>query len=140
MCCFGEIILSCKCYCGNIPFLAAKKGTERRRHRGGASKRRPPLCTPPAASPTDARKCPDFRASIEIKFASLLSIRCSKIGTFLNTGRRCARRGFLRGHAFSECPLKSPSFGTFLGDQEKYIRHADKKVYLFVSQREVCVS
>ena len=25
--------------------------------------------------------------------------------------------------AFSECPLESPSFGTFLGDQEKYMMH-----------------
>ena len=55
------------------------------------------------------------------KTCKFVSGRCSKIGTFLDTGRRCARRGFLRGHAFSECPLKSPSFGTFLGDQEKYI-------------------
>ena len=29
------------------------------------------------------------------------------------------RRGFLRGHAFSECPLKAPSFGTFLGEARK---------------------
>jgi len=29
------------------------------------------------------------------------------------------RRGFLRGHAFSECPLKSRSFGTFLGETRK---------------------
>ena len=30
-----------------------------------------------------------------------------------------ASRGFLRGHAFSECPLKSLSFGTFLGEARK---------------------
>ena len=41
------------------------------------------------------------------------------------------RRGFLRGHAFSECPLKSPSFGTFLGEQEKYIP------YLYVLQKGI---
>ena len=29
------------------------------------------------------------------------------------------RRGFLRGHALSECPLKSPSFGPFLGEPRK---------------------
>ena len=31
------------------------------------------------------------------------------------------RRGFLRGHAFSECPLKPASFGSFLAGQEKNI-------------------
>jgi len=41
--------------------------------------------------------------------------------------------------AFSECPLKSPSFGTFLGDQEKYMTAPGyyKKVSLFAEKRPV---
>ena len=62
-----------------------------------------------------------FLHTYSSKTSKLFLCRHPKIGTFSGVGWRCARRGFLRGHAFSECPLKSPSFGTFLGDQEKYI-------------------
>ena len=67
-----------------------------------------------------------FSGVCKEKTCNIFSGRCSKIGTFLDTGWRCARRGFLRGHAFSECPLESPSFGTFLGEARKvHIRTLD---------------
>ena len=53
------------------------------------------------------------------KICNFLSCKRSKIGTFLDAGWRCARRGFLRGHAFSECPLKSASFSSFLAETRK---------------------
>ena len=122
----------------HVTFLAAKKVTKE----GGlrALRKCAPLRIPRRSSirhPKMFRFSDVYRENI-FRF---LSGRCSKIGTFLDTGWRCARRGFFRGGAprsefiitmlaggkhttlslaFSECPLKSPSFGTFLGDQEKY--------------------
>ena len=100
----------------HVTFLAAKKVTKE----GGlrALRKCAPLRIPRRSSirhPKMFRFSDVYRENI-FRF---LSGRCSKIGTFLDTGWRGARRGFLRGHAFSECPLKSPSFGTFLGEARK---------------------
>ena len=48
---------------GNVTFLFRQESNQRTRHRRGATKMRPLLCTSPAASPSDTRKCPDFLAS-----------------------------------------------------------------------------
>ena len=45
----------------------------------------------------------------------------SKIGTFLNAGRRCGW-GYLRGAHLSVAPLRSASFGTFLAETRKVRR------------------
>jgi len=54
------------------------------------------------------------------KTCNILSCKRSKIGTFLDADWRSGG-WILKEGAFSERLLKSPSFGTFLGDQEKYI-------------------
>jgi len=106
-------------WCGNVTFLAAKKVTKegglRRRYEKAPSLR----ILPPLRHPV-SKNVPIFE-HLPLKTCKFSLCRCPKIGTFSGIGWQCARRGFLRGHAFSECPLKSPSFGTFLGDQEKYM-------------------
>ena len=77
---------------------------------------RHPLRNPCAASPADSRKCSDFRKSTE-KTCNILSCKRSKIGTFLNAGRRCGG-GFLRGRIFV-APLKPTSLVTFLFGDKK---------------------
>ena len=81
----------------------------------------PYVLHPPLRHPA-SKNVPIFERLL-LKMLRFYPYRHPKIGTFSGVGWRCARRGFLRGHAFSECPLKSPSFGTFLGNQEKYIPH-----------------
>ena len=103
--------------CGNVTFLSLNKKVTKEVSQRGSTKMRPLWKPQPHRHPTP-ENVPIFGRLPQANLQSL-SCRCSKIGTFLDTGRRCARRGFLRGHAFSECPLKSPSFGTFLGEARK---------------------
>ena len=74
-----------------------------------------------------------FSGVYQEKTCKFLSGRCSKIGTFLDTGRRCGG-GFQRGRIFV-APLWLASFGSFLASQEKNISPPSflyKKIYVFV--------
>ena len=95
----------------------AKKSTKRRRLKGTLRK-----CAPfgiPRRIAIQHSKMFRFLNAYNSKCRKFSLCRLPKIGTFWGVGWRGARRGFLRGHAFSECPLKSPSFGTFLGEARK---------------------
>ena len=60
-----------------------------------------------------------FSSVYREKTCRFLNGRCSKIGTFLDTGWRCGG-GFQRGGIFI-APLWLASFGSFLASQEKNI-------------------
>ena len=57
---------------------------------------RPPLCTPPAASPSDTRKCADFRASTLRKPISFRVVSVQKSEHFWTLAGEAAQ-GFLKG-------------------------------------------
>ena len=105
-----------------------KKATQ-----GDIPKRHVPLRNPCARIAARLPKMSRFSVGYHEKNLQLLSWRCSKIGTFLNTGRRCGG-GFQRGRIFV-APLWLASFGSFLASQEKNISPPSflyKKIYVFV--------
>jgi len=65
-------ILFCKAknnrQCSNILFLSLNKKSIKRNQPKGRYENAPPLETP-AASPSDTRKCPDFRVSANTKLS-----------------------------------------------------------------------
>ena len=67
------------------------------------------------------------------KIRQVFSLQTPENRNIFGSRRAMRRRGFLRGHAFSKCPLKSPSFGTFLGEARKvyYALPDYRNVYLF---------
>ena len=94
-----------------VLFLTGKKRTKRSRHRGGATKKRPPLCTPPAASLSDHRKCTDFRWSTGRKLLVSEMLVCKNRDIFVH--RLAMRRGIPTGAHFRSAPLVD-FFGSFL--------------------------
>ena len=82
---------------------------------------RPPLESP-AATPSDFRKCTDFRKSTRDKTYRFLNGRCPKIGTFLDTGWRCGAGVSQGDMPFRNVPLSRFLFVLFLAKQEKNIR------------------
>ena len=109
-----NIIGSANHWCGHVTFLSLNKKVTKEISQRGATKMRPLWKPPPLRHPV-SKNVPIFEHLL-LKDLQVFLCRHPKIGTFSSVGWRCARRGFLRGHAFSECPLKSPSFGTFLGE------------------------
>ena len=121
---------------------SAKKVTKERGQRG-ATKMRPLWYPPPHRQPTP-ENVPIF-GRLQRENLQALSGRCSKIGTFLDTGWRCGGE-YQRGRIFV-APLWSPSFGTFLGEARKvhnthpYYRnvyllkkHRSKERYFFATR------
>jgi len=72
---------------------------------------------PPHRHPTP-ENVPIF-GSLQRKYLQIFEFYVFKNRNIFEHRLARRRRGFLRGHAFSECPLKSPSFGTFLGEARK---------------------
>ena len=87
----------------------------------GATKMRP-LWDLPLHRQSVSKNVPIFE-HLHLKYCKLFHGRHPKIGTFSGVGWRCARRGFLRGHAFSECHLKPPSLVTFLAAKKVTLPH-----------------
>ena len=83
----GRGICFCNYWCGNVPFLFRQERNQRSRLKE-ALREGALLKNPPAASPSDWRKCPDFRQSALRKLPDFFRCRCSKIGTFLDTERQ----------------------------------------------------
>ena len=108
--------LSATMKCGYVTFLSLNKKVTKEVSQRGATKMRPLWKPPPPRHPTP-ENVPIFRC-LPRETCRLLIFRCSKIGTFLNTGRRCGG-WILKEGAFSKRLLKSPSFGTFLGEARK---------------------
>ena len=111
-----------------------------------------PLRIPCARHASRLPKMFRFSEVYKEKTYDILSCKRSKIGTFLNAEWRCGG-GFQRGGAprsefiitmlaggkhttlslaFSECPLKSPFFGTFLGEARKVHNAALTKRYTYL--------
>ena len=122
------------------PRKVPKEGDLRRRYEKAPSLRIPP----PLLHPTP-ENVPIFRC-LQRKNLQVLHCRCSKIGTFLDTGRRCGG-GFQRGRIFV-APLWPPSLVTFLAAKKvtRLHQHNCKKVYVFAimklqppSQKKNCI-
>ena len=97
---------------------------------------RPPLCTPPAASPSEARKCADFRASALRKPISFRVVSVQKSEHFWTLAGEAAGGVHRGGRIFVAPPLCRFLLVLFLAKQEKYMTALTyyEKIYILAAK------
>ena len=92
------------------------------------------LKNPPAASPSDTRKCSDFRVSTKRKPASFLAVSVQKSEHFWTLAGEAAQ-GFLKGTClFGMSPLIAFFWSFSWRSKKRTLLHSQRKQHMFFAQ------